>query len=126
MMPAESVTETLLIVDDEKNVALALKRVLRQEGRRILIAGDGGEGLVLLGRHSVQVVVSNHRMPGMSGLEFLRQVRQRHAATARILMSASIDGADVTSAFRAGDIHGFFSKPWDNAYVKEVVREARS
>jgi len=118
--------ETLLIVDDEKNVALALKRLLRQEGYRILTASNGDEGLALLNGHPVRIVVSDHQMPGMPGLEFLRHVRQRHAATARILMSASIDGADVTSAFRAGDIHGFFSKPWDNAYVKDVVREARS
>lgn len=126
MLAAESAMETLLIVDDEKNVALALKRILRQEGYQILMARDGDEGLALLNRHPVQVVVSDHRMQGMSGLEFLRQVRQRHVAAARILMSSAIDGAVITSAFRAGDIHGFFPKPWDNAHVKEVVREARS
>lgn len=125
MKADEEITETLLIVDDEKNVALALKRVLRQKGRRILIAGDGSEGLVLLDGHCVQVVVSNHRMPGMSGLEFLRQVGQRQVAATRILMSSSIDRALAASAFWAGEIHGFFAKPWDNAHVQAVVREAR-
>lgn len=125
MAPLEDVTETLLIVDDEKNVAQALKRALRQEGRQILTARDGDEGLVLLSSHPVQVVVSDYRMPGMSGLEFLRQVRRHHVATARILMSASIDRTLVASAFHAGDIHGFFEKPWDDAYVKDMVREAR-
>lgn len=125
MAAVEGVKEILLIVDNEKNVALALKRVLRQEGRRILTASDGDEGLALLKSHPVQTVVSDHWMPGMSGLEFLRQVRQRHTTAARILMSASLDRGAIASAFMAGDIHGFFTKPWDNAYVQEVVREAR-
>lgn len=125
MVPTERVMETLLIVDDEKNVAQALKRVLRQEGYQVLMAHSGDEGLALLNSHPVKIVVSDYQIPGMSGLDFLRQVRLRHVAAARILMSASIDRTVVTSAFHAGDIHGFFAKPWDNAYVKDVVREAR-
>ncbi len=75
-------TRTLLLVDDEPNVVAALRRLLR-DGYRILSASSGAEGLQLLATHPVDIIVSDQRMPGMSGVELLRQARQLYPETIR-------------------------------------------
>ena len=63
--------ETVLFVDDEQNILNALKRLFRAEGYRILTANGGAEGLEVFGQEHVDLVVSDMRMPGMSGAQFL-------------------------------------------------------
>ena len=78
---------TLLLVDDEPGVRAALTRMLRNEGYRILTAGSGLEALELLAVNPVQVIISDQRMPGMSGTEFLETVRHLYPNTVRIILS---------------------------------------
>ncbi len=115
---------TLLLVDDEPNVLNALKRLLRQEGYQILTASSGDEGLQLLAEHKVRVIVSDQRMPYMTGVEFLSQVHQRWPDTVRIILSGYADFSAVTSAINEGAIYKFFTKPWDDAQMLANIHEA--
>src|ERR1700721_1621128 len=83
----QNMNRTLLIVDDEDAVRRALTRALRSEGYRMLTASSGEEGIALLEREPIELVISDHKMGALSGLEFLKQVRERSPDTLRILLT---------------------------------------
>ncbi len=115
---------TMLIVDDEPNVIAALKRALFSEDLNILTANGGSEALELLVRFPVHVVLSDEKMPGMSGSEFLAEVKQRYPYTVRMMLTgqASIDAA--MRAINEGEIYRFFTKPWDDLHLVLAIRSA--
>jgi CheY-like chemotaxis protein len=114
----------LLLVDDEPNVLSALKRLLRREGYDILTANSAREGLELLAIYPVQVILSDQRMPEMSGTEFLSRVRDLYPDTIRIVLSDYTDLSTVTDAINRGSIYRFLTKPWDDQALREHLREA--
>ncbi|NVN91029.1 MAG: EAL domain-containing protein [Desulfuromonadales bacterium] len=115
---------TLMIVDDEPNIILALRRVLFDEGYRILSAGNAHEGLELLARENIQVVLSDQRMPGMTGAEFLGRVKVLHPATVRIVLSGYADLETVTRAVNEGAVYRFLDKSWDDDLLRGDIRDA--
>ena len=115
---------TLLLVDDEKNVGAALERLLRHDGYKILHANSGRQGLEVLAQHEVGVVISDQRMPEMSGVEFLTRVKELYPDTIRIVLSGTGDFDSVTAAINQGAIYKFFTKPWDNDTLRVDVMEA--
>ena len=110
---------TLLLVDDEENILAAMRRVLRREGYRILTAGSGQEGLELLAANPVDVIVSDQRMPNMSGVEFLRQARAMYPETVRIVLSGYTELQSITDAINEGAIYKFLTKPWEDELIRE-------
>jgi diguanylate cyclase (GGDEF)-like protein len=119
-----TVERTLLLVDDEEANGAALARLLRRDGYQILRASSGRQGLEVLSQHEVGVVISDQRMPGMSGVEFLTQVKEFYPQTIRIILSGYADIESVTAAINRGAIYKFFSKPWDNEVLRADVVEA--
>jgi CheY-like chemotaxis protein len=115
---------TLLLVDDEPNILSALKRQLRGTGLRILTAASGREGLALLDSEPVDVIVSDQRMPGMTGVDFLRAVKTSHPETVRIVLSGFTELQSVTDAVNEGAIYKFLTKPWDDTQLREHIQEA--
>ena len=115
---------TLLLVDDEVNIQRALMRVLRNEGYRVLCATSAEEGMALLEQNDLQVIISDQRMPGVSGTEFLKNVKATHPDTVRILLSGFSDAAAVTDAINRGAIYKFLTKPWDDEDIREQIRDA--
>lgn len=115
---------TLLLVDDEENIASALVRLLRRDGYKILRASSGKEGLELLLQNEVGVIISDQRMPGMSGAEFLSKVKELHPDTVRIMLSGYTDLNSVTDAINRGAIYKFLTKPWEDDLLRENVEEA--
>ncbi|MDB5907369.1 MAG: hypothetical protein JWP34_1483 [Massilia sp.] len=115
---------TLLLVDDEPNILSALKRQLRGSGLRILTAPGGREGLALLKSEPVDVIVSDQRMPGMTGVEFLRAVKNSHPETVRIVLSGFTELQSVTDAVNEGAIYKFLTKPWDDTQLRGHIQEA--
>jgi diguanylate cyclase (GGDEF)-like protein/PAS domain S-box-containing protein len=115
---------TLLLVDDEPNILSALKRQLRGTGLRILTASSGREGLALLDTEAVDVIVSDQRMPGMTGVDFLRAVKTSHPETVRIVLSGFTELQSVTDAVNEGAIYKFLTKPWDDAQLRGHIQEA--
>ncbi len=115
---------TLLLVDDEPNILASIKRLLRNAGYRILTAASGQEGLDLLKENDVDVIVSDQRMPGMTGVEFLRAVKTSYPGTVRIVLSGFTELKSVTDAVNEGAIYKFLTKPWDDAKLREHIEEA--
>jgi diguanylate cyclase (GGDEF)-like protein/PAS domain S-box-containing protein len=121
---ARSSGMSLLLVDDEPSILSALRRLLRREGYTIHTATSGAEGLELLARHEVGVVISDARMPEMTGAEFLGRVREMYPETIRIMLSGYTDLAAITSAVNRGELFRFIAKPWDDAELITIVRDA--
>ncbi|PZP57431.1 MAG: hypothetical protein DI596_09255, partial [Azospira oryzae] len=115
---------TLLLVDDEAPILSALGRALRRSGYRILKATSARAALDLLARHPVGVIVCGLRMPEMSGVEFLRRVKQLYPETVRIVLSGYTDLQSVTEAINEGAVYKFLTKPWEDEWLRAHVQEA--
>lgn len=115
---------TLLIVDDEPNILSALLRVVADEGYRVLTAGNALEGLELLARNVVQVILSDQRMPTMSGIEFLGRVKALYPDTVRMVLSGYAELETVVEAVNEGAIYKFLTKPWRAGQLREHIRDA--
>lgn len=115
---------TLLLVDDEENITASLSRMLRRDGYRILRAHSGQEGLEVLAQNPIGVVVSDQRMPEMTGTEFLSRVRERYPETIRIVLSGYTDLNSVTDAINRGAIYKFLTKPWEDDQLRAHIEEA--
>lgn len=120
----ETHAQTLLLVDDEPNILSALQRLFRRDGYTILATDSAEEALNILARQPVDVILSDQRMPGMSGVEFLRRVKETHPETMRIVLSGYTDLQFITDAINEGAIYKFLTKPWDDAQLREQVQEA--
>lgn len=114
----------LLLVDDEPNIVSALKRLLRADQYEIYSANDGQQGLDLLARQPVDVIISDQRMPGMLGADFLRKAKQQYPETIRIMLSGYTELQSVTDAVNEGAIYKFLTKPWDDDLLRGHVAEA--
>jgi response regulator RpfG family c-di-GMP phosphodiesterase len=117
-------TNTLLLVDDEPSVLSALRRLFRMHGYAIEQAPGGAEALALMAERDFDLVISDMRMPEMDGAAFLEQVRQRHPATVRILLTGYADIESTVAAINRGEIHRYLTKPWDDNDLLLVVSEA--
>ena len=114
----------LLLVDDEANIVSALKRLLRRDSYTILTAGSGQEGLEILANNSVDVIVSDQRMPGMTGVEFLRKAKELCPNSIRMVLSGYSELQSVVAAVNEGAIYKFLMKPWDDVQLREHIAEA--
>jgi serine/threonine-protein kinase len=121
--PAESDRVGLLFVDDEERVLNALRALFRND-YEVHTATSGEEALALVKRHSIPIVVSDQRMPGMSGVEFLRQVRADFPRTVRMLLTGYSDLAALVGSINEGEVFRFVRKPWDNDEIRAIVTEA--
>lgn len=115
----------ILCVDDERNVLRALERIFLDDDYEILTAGSGQEGLEILETEpDIQVVISDYRMPGMNGVDFLREVYSRHPDTIRIVLSGYADTASVVAAINEGQIYKFVPKPWNDDELRMTIAKA--
>lgn len=124
MLFMEKDERTLLLVDDEPNILNTLKRLFRRDSYKILAAGSGQEGLDILENNRVDVIVSDQRMPAMTGVEFLRQARKKYPDTIRIILSGYTELQYITDAINEGAIYKFLTKPWDDDQLRANIEEA--
>lgn len=115
---------TLLLVDDEENILSALKRLLRRDGYRIVTADSGAQGLLRLAEQEVDVIVSDQRMPGMTGVEFLHRAKALYPDTLRLVLSGYTELQSIIDAINEGAIYKFLTKPWDDERLRGHVAEA--
>lgn len=114
----------VLFVDDEKNILGALARVFRNEGYGVLLAEGGERGLEFLRHNSVAVVVSDQRMPGMGGVEFLKKAREMAPDAVRMMLTGQADMSEIAGAINEGGVYRYITKPWDDDEIKRVIRAA--
>lgn len=115
---------TLLLVDDEENILNSLRRVLRAEPYRLLVANSGESALEVLTSTSVDLVVSDARMPGMDGATLLAHVQQHWPQCLRILLTGYADVSTTIKAINEGQIYRYVSKPWDDDELRLIIRQA--
>ena len=115
---------TLLFVDDEPSILSALRRLFRPHGYRILVAESGMAGLSILEQETVDLIISDMRMPEMDGATFLKEARQRWPNAMRILLTGYADVTSTVAAINDGEIYRYISKPWDDHEIVNTVREA--
>jgi diguanylate cyclase (GGDEF)-like protein/PAS domain S-box-containing protein len=121
---ADDGEHTLLLLDDEDNVLSALKRLLRQDNYRIFTATNAKAGFEILANHKVGVILSDQRMPDVTGVEFLRRVKALYPGSVRLVLSGYTDLASVTDAINKGSIYRFLTKPWDDSLLRAHIAEA--
>jgi two-component system, probable response regulator PhcQ len=115
---------TFLIVDDEDGVRAALRRTLRGESYEILEAASAPAGLAILRARPVDVVISDHAMPEMTGLEFLRMARVVRPDALRIILTGQADLETAIRAINEDRVYRFLLKPWDQLDLRVMMRLA--
>ncbi|MEX0960442.1 MAG: PAS domain S-box protein [Burkholderiales bacterium] len=120
----DSAARTVLALDDEPDILELLAHSLGKDGYKVLTTTDAAQALELLATHDVGVVLSDERMPGISGVEFLRQVKELHPGSIRILASAHANPDRLVEAINRAGIFKFVGKPWSRETLHAAVREA--
>lgn len=121
---APEASATLLFVDDEANILSSLKRLFRPLGYRIFTAESGAQGLEIMEREAIDLVISDMRMPEMNGAQFLEQARARWPNTVRLLLTGYAEMSATVDAINKGGIYRYISKPWEDTDMVVLVREA--
>ena len=114
---------TILIVDDEEYILNSLKRLLRRDGYNILTAADGDEGYRLLTENDIQLVMSDQRMPGLNGTDFLAKIKDEFPDTIRTILSGYTDIDSITESINKGNIFKFFLKPWNDNNLRLEIKQ---
>ena len=116
--------QRVLFVDDESNILKAIQRLLRAESVEVLTAQRPEEALELLEQTDVQLVVSDHRMPGMSGADLLSIVRERHPEIVRVMMTGYTHMDVAVEAINRGEIYRLITKPWNDDELRLTLKQA--
>lgn len=113
----------LLVVDDESQIVESVQDLLRLE-YRVLGATRASQGLEVMDRERVHIVMSDQRMPEMTGVELLSRVKEAHPEVVRLLFTAFTDLDVVIDAINQGSVYRYISKPWEVAELKATLRQA--
>ena len=116
--------KAILCVDDEPIILKTLERLFRKENYDVYKAENGNEALSILEEVPIDLVISDYRMPEITGVELLKKVKEKYPATIRIILSGYADINSVVSAINEGQIYRFCHKPWDNDNLKITVRQS--
>jgi response regulator RpfG family c-di-GMP phosphodiesterase len=120
---AEGPRPSLLVVDDEERILSALRRTLYSEGYEIVTSESVHEALRILDERPVDMILSDQRMPGMSGLQFLAEAAKRRPHAVRMLITGWTEEIPDQKLRDLG-IVALITKPWDDAQLKETLRRA--
>ncbi len=123
-MPDQARPVSLLAVDDEAFILSALRRLLRRSRFELRTAGSADEAWAMMRERPADIVLSDQRMPGMTGVQLLAKVRDHAPDTVRIILSGYSDAQSITDAINEGAIYKFIAKPWDDAQLLLTLNEA--
>ena len=115
----------LLVVDDEPAITRMLERLLREDFD-VVTALSGAEALELLTVHDIALIISDQRMPGMTGVEFLKRSAEVRPHCVRIILTGYTDAADLVEAINSGVIYKYVTKPWVNTDLMQTVKRGLS
>ena len=115
---------TVLCVDDETSILASLKRALRKQPYDVVTANSGDEAIAFLESRKVDLIISDMRMPSMSGAELLTRVYQQWPDTIRILLTGYADMESTVAAINGGQIFRYLNKPWNNDELVVAIDNA--
>src|SRR5260370_6597137 len=113
----------ILVVDDESANLRALERIFRHD-HRVLTARSGPEALAILEQHDVALLISDQRMPGMTGIELMQKTVQLRPHMVRILLTGYTDVSTLIEAINCGHVYKYVTKPWNNDDLSVTVSRA--
>lgn len=113
----------ILYVDDEPNNLISFKAAYRREFN-VFVAESGAEGRKVLENNDISIVITDQRMPVMTGVEFLESIVNEFPDTIRILITGFSDIQAVIDAINKGKIYHYVQKPWDETYLRNIITNA--
>ena len=119
-----NIPNRILFVDDEENVLRSLKRLFMSEDYTVLTALSGPDGLAVLKEVEVPVIISDQRMPVMTGAEFLEKSRELSPDSVRIILTGYADVEAAIGAINRGGAYRYVSKPWNDNELLLVIKDA--
>jgi signal transduction histidine kinase len=114
---------TILVVDDEPDVVRSVKDLLRLD-YNVIGATSAAQAEEIMQNQAVHVIMTDQRMPGVTGVEFLHKVRGEHPDAVRLLFTGYADIHAVIDAINQGNVYRYISKPWDPDELQAIIREA--
>ncbi|MGE0268654.1 MAG: ATP-binding protein [Candidatus Omnitrophota bacterium] len=114
----------VLFLDDEENILNSLKRLFISESYGVVVTTNAEEALDIIGREKIKVVISDQRMPHITGVEFLTKVKAKNPDIMRILFTGYTDLQAAEDAINIGEVYRFINKPWNGPDLKTSVQEA--
>jgi len=113
----------ILIVDDEPANLRALERLFRQQ-YEVVTANSGTEALELLSQHDVALLITDQRMPGMTGIELLKKTMSLRPQMVRIILTGYTDVEALVEAINCGEVYRYITKPWSNEDLRVTIKRA--
>ena len=114
----------VLLLDDDERDLMLLEQILHPDGFQVLKTTDPARAFELLASHPVRIVISDQNMPGITGVEFLSQVRKLYPDVIRIVFTNSKDPKVFADAVNEAGIHKLIMKDWDRERLRAEVRDA--
>lgn len=114
----------LLIIDDEQDILSSLKRLFFKEPVNVFLTNNYAEAMSILAKESIQVVMSDQRMPEISGVAFLSTVKVKYPKVIRILFTGYGDVQVASDAKKKAGVYVIVAKPWDGKELKALIRRA--
>jgi len=119
-MPTDA-PRTILVVDDEIGVRHSVTRVLEEAGYKVISTNNGRRALEILKEQAVDVILTDHHMPDLSGIDLLKLVRVRHPQVVRMILTADKQPETPVRSINESEVYRFIRKPWDNGDVRTIV-----
>jgi signal transduction histidine kinase len=114
----------VLFLDDEESILSSIKRTFINAPFGITVTTDAREAMAILARENIKVVLSDHRMPKITGVKFLQNVKERFPDVMRILFTGYAEFSAAEEAINIGEVYRFISKPWNTEELKAAVAQA--
>lgn len=113
----------IIVLDDEQNILNSLQRLLRREPYEVMVTSDYQEALKMIEQENVKLVLSDHKMPEISGTDFLKQVKEKNPQIVRILFTGYLDIGVAEEAINKSGVYRFINKPWNEDELKMALRQ---
>ena len=111
----------ILVVDDDETVRTSLSETLGREGYTVHTAEGPTEALQLLQKEQVKLVISDHHMPDMNGIDFLKIIRERHPNICRIMLTSDASAPTLLRSINEGEVYRFLEKPWKQTQLRVTI-----
>lgn len=113
----------VLLVDDEQRILNALRRTLRRQGYQLLFAGSGEEAKYILKHQSIDIILTDYRMPNMNGEELLIWIRETYPQVRRMMLTGFSSIHDAENVLERGATERLLRKPWEDDELCTAIRE---
>jgi len=117
-------TPTILVIDDEAHVISSIRRLLRGTPYRLLTTTDPDEAMEIIRTQYVHLVMCDHRLPGITGIELMQRIKLTRPDVVRVIFTGYLDVSAAVDAINKGEVFRFVTKPWNDEELRLIVRQA--